>query len=174
MEDSKPEIDITSPGEFLPPPEGAIEVVVRNRDGSSRTAYKKDGKFIKRQRPMPEAREVTRMLRTLLNQAEAGPDGKIAPGTKTRLRKMFDNIVAIATNTDPDNMMAAIKAFEALMARTYGKVMPSDQELDALSLAGVKVVIVQPPEMMHPKVQEERSFEKKQPRFIDAEVIQQN
>lgn len=178
MSDSEPkvpEIDITSPGEFLPPPEGAIEVVMRNKDGTTRKVLKKDGKFIKRQRPMPEAKEITRMMRTLLSQPETGPDGKIAKGEKTRFRKMFDNMVAIASNGDPEFSMSAIKAFEVLMARGYGKVTPSDQELDALSTAGIKVIVVPPPSnMMYPEQIEERKERAKSPAFIEGTVVEQN
>lgn len=177
MSDSDKALDLTQPSVFTPPA-GSTEIVVRNADGKTFSTRLKDekGKFIRKRKPMPEANELTRLMRTLLNQAEADADGRLTHASRTRVRRMFDNMVAIATNEDkdPKALMAAVKAFEVLMARAYGKVQPSDQELGALERAGVKIVVVQPPELNHPMVTDQEKKKPEQPSFADAEVIQQN
>lgn len=55
------------------------------------------GRFQKKKKSPPKSEEITGYMRDLLSRAEAGPDGKIVKGTKTRFRKMFDNIFEIAS-----------------------------------------------------------------------------
>jgi hypothetical protein len=153
------------------------ELVVRNADGVTFSTRIKDekGKFVKKPRPLPDAREVTRMMRTLLNQAEGELDKetgkiKVIKGAKSRFRKMFDNMVRIASNDsdDPKSMMAAVKAFEVVALRALGKPSVSDEEIEALKVGGVKIILIQPPQLMHNDFKEEH----KEPQFLPAEVIE--
>jgi hypothetical protein len=179
MDDS--EVEIEGPVENKPT--GPLEIVVKNNNGTLGTRLKdpKTGKFLKKPKPMPDAKEVTRLMRTLLNSAEGELDSatgkvRVVKGTKTRFRKMFDNMIRIASNedNDPKAMMAAVKAFEVVALRALGKPSASDEELEALKVSGVKVVIIQPPELQHREVLEERSHDKLTPSFIEAEVVHTN
>jgi hypothetical protein len=70
--------------------------------------------------------------------------------------------------------MSIIKAAELLYLRFYGKPAVSDDELDALRVHGVKVVIVQAPELQNKEVVQEKPKEMLKPSFIEAEVISTN
>lgn len=159
-------------------PSGVTALVVRNPDGVTTSVRLKNekGQFVKKPRPLPDAREVTRLMRTLLNQAEGVYDPetkrtKVLQGEKSRFRKMFDNMVRIASNDgdDPKAMMAAVKAFEVLALRALGKPSVSDEEMEALKVSGVKVILVQPPQLMHDEFKEDH----KEPQFIQAEVVEE-
>jgi hypothetical protein len=126
---------------------------------------------MKKPRPMPSAKELVRVGRQLLTSAEVGPDGKMIRGATTRHRKIFDNLVRIATleTDDPKALMSIIKAAELLYLRFYGKPSASDEEIEALKIHGVRVVIVQAPELQNKEVVEEKPKETLKPSFIDAE-----
>jgi hypothetical protein len=51
--------------------------------------------------------------------------------------------------TDPKYAMAAVKAFDALGLRFYGKPDVSDDEKEANTSHGVKIVLITKPELMH-------------------------
>jgi uncharacterized tellurite resistance protein B-like protein len=153
------------------------------------------GKFKKQKTTMPKTLDVTRLLRNLLLQSVAGPDGKMRKGDKTRIRAMFDNIFEIAsmspeqpvfdkfgnpivdengkavTAKDAKIAMASVQAFKELMSRAYGMPSKSDEEMDALKTQGVKIVVIAPPNMMDKEVYEEKPKEKLVPAFIDAEIV---
>jgi hypothetical protein len=188
-----PDSETNIPGAEPKAPEGPTSITVRNAHGGGFSTRLKDksGKFVRKPKQVPETREVTDMMRRLLNSAEADSNGKLIKGAKTRFRKMFDNMVDIATNratikefdkegnlesesADAKAMMAAVKAFEVLMARAYGKVAPGDEEMDALKTAGVKIVVIPPPDLMHPETVAEDHKSPTKPSFIDAEIIKQN
>jgi hypothetical protein len=157
-------------------PKSPTEIVVRSPEGTLVTRLKDEkGRFVKKPRPLPSTKEITRLGRTLLNSAEAGPDGKAIKGTATRHRRIFDNLVRIATleTEDPKALMAVIKAAELLYLRYVGKPSASEEELEALKTSGVKIVVVQPPELVNNAPAEERK-EPAKPSFLDAEIIQQN
>ena len=155
------------------------------------------GKFQKKKKSMPKTEEITRYMRELLNKAEAGPDGKVVSGSKTRFRRMFDNIFNIAaadpmqlvmdklgnvlinnetgkpyTYFDAKCAMSSTQAFKELMLRVYGMPSKSDEEIDALKKEGVKIVIIAPPEMVNKEIVAETAREKLVPSFIDAEIIE--
>ena len=160
-------------------PKGPLELVVRNVDGktfSTRLKDPKTGHFMKKLRPMPSAKELVRVGRQLLTSAEVGPDGKMIRGATTRHRKIFDNLVRIATleTKDPKALMAVIKAAELVYLRFYGKPSASDEEIEALKTHGVKIVIVQPPELRNNEATKEKAKETLKPSFVDAEVISTN
>src|ERR1700677_1014533 len=155
-------------------PKGLTELVVRNADGVTFSTRLKDknGRFVKKPKPLPSGKEIVRLGRTLFNSAEAGPDGKPVKGKKTRHRMIFDRLYEIATMQldDPKALMAQIKAAELLYTRYWGKPSVSDEELEALQISGVKIVLVQPPDLMHKEFKEE----KQQPQFIEAEIVGEN
>jgi hypothetical protein len=160
-------------------PPGTSIVMVKGNNGSYHPRIKDDktGHFVKTPKPLPSAIEVTRTMRKFLAKVETGQ-------TESRITRILENMTDIAMNDQVDiktgqrdakAMMAAVKAFEALWLRAYGKPALSDDEKEALKHSGVKIVIVQPPTLMNPNVLEESTEEKKtQPSFVDAEVIQQN
>jgi hypothetical protein len=148
----------------------AMEIAVVHPDGTSSLRLKDSkGRFMKKDRPLPSGKELTRFGRDLLIRAEAGPDGKVIKGTKTRHRKIFDNLVRIATleTDDPKSLMSIIKAAELLYLRFYGKPSASDEEIEALKTSGVKVILVQPPKLMHDDFKEDH----KEPEFLLAEIL---
>lgn len=74
------------------------ELIVHPQTGDTRVVLRgESGKFQKKKKSMPKTEEVTRYMRELLNKAEAGPDGKMTRGDRTRFRRMFDNIFTIAS-----------------------------------------------------------------------------
>jgi hypothetical protein len=156
-------------------PKGPLSLIVRNVNGtfSERLKDPKTGHFMKKQRPMPSAKELVRVGRQLLTSAEVGPDGKMIRGATTRHRKIFDNLVRIATleTDDPKALMSIIKAAELLYLRFYGKPSASDEEIEALKVHGVKIVVVQSPTLMHPDVVEQKPEDKSAPSFINAEFV---
>ena len=157
---------------------------------------KSNGQFAKKTREMPSSLEVTRLMRTLLNQAESGPDGHILKGAHSRFRKMFDKIYEIATcgfeqpvrdrqgnvvlladgtpltYKDAKMAMASVQAFKELMLRAHGEAPKNDAELEALQQQGVKIVVITPPEMMNKEIKTELQQEKLVPKFIEAEIIE--
>jgi hypothetical protein len=160
------------------------EIVVQNSDGKTFSTRLKgaDGKFKAKEKSMPSSRELTRWGRNLLAQAEAGPDGKVIKGTQTRHRKIFDNMVRIASYIPPDTTsegdkakwaMASGKTMEILYRRFFGKETVSDEELEAVKQSGVKFVLVQAPTLINNVPKEDVKAPTK-PSFVDAEVVQQN
>jgi hypothetical protein len=165
----------------LEEPKPTEEIIVRN-DAPLKVIRGPKGTFCKQKTTMPKTQDVTRLLRNLMAQAEAGPDGKMRHGDKTRIRKMFDNIVSIAsmpaeqplfhkltgepmldtagrvvTVKDAKSAMASVQAFKELTARIYGQYAKSDEEIDALKTQGVKIVVISPPaEMMNREVKEDK------------------
>jgi hypothetical protein len=73
---------------------------------------------------------------------------------------------------DPKVMMASAQNLKEVMLRAYGAPSKSDEELNAMKLQTVKVVIMQHPEMMDKTVVEDKPHEKPVPAFIDAEIIE--
>ena len=157
---------------------------------------KSNGQFAKKTREMPSSLEVTRLMRTLLNQAETGPDGHIMKGAHSRFRKMFDKIFEIATcgfeqpakdkhgnvimmpdgkpltYKDAKMAMASVQAFKELMLRSHGEAPKNDAELEALQQHGVRIVVIQPPaEMMNRDVIEDAPRPALKPAFIEGEFV---
>jgi hypothetical protein len=59
-----------------------------------------------------------------------------------------------------------------MMLRAYGMPTKSDEEMEAMKTQGVKVVILQHPEMMDKKVYEEKPREALVPAFIEGEFTE--
>lgn len=188
------EIDLTKPGVFQKTP-GASESIIIRRDTPVKVERTKSGKFAKQAKSMPKTQDVTRILRNLLNQAEASPDGVIRRGDKSRIRKMFDNIVYIASK-DPNVPLydketgepllnadgtprtyfsdkiagVAVQAFDKLNLRVYGQYTKSEEELEALKTSGVKfVVLPMPSELMNKEIVEDKPKPALKPEFIEGE-----
>jgi len=160
------------------------------------------GKFQKQKKTMPKSEDMVRLIRNLLNQPEAGPDGKMRRGDVSRARKILDNIVRIAAN-DPTQVvldkagkpimvkdadgqerpltmfdakaaMASTQAFKELWLRGFGMPCKSDEELEAQKVQGVKIVILQHPEMMDKNVVEDAPRPKLEPAFAEVTDIKTN
>jgi hypothetical protein len=145
-------------------PSAPTEIVVRNADGVTFSTRLKDekGRFLRKPKAMPEGREFTRKMRKTLNKL-------VEKGDMTEFEKAFINMLRIAQNedTDPKAMSAAVLAFKELSMRALGKPSASDEEIEALKTSGVKVILVQPPQLMHQDIKEEQ----KEPQFIEAEIL---
>lgn len=191
------EVDFTKPGVFKDTP-GASESIIIRRDAPTKVARGAGGKFAKQAKSMPKTQDVTRILRNLLNQAEASPDGVIRKGDKSRIRKMFDNIVYIASK-DPNIPLfdkegnpilnsdgtqrtyfsdkiagVAVQAFDKLNLRVYGQYTKSEEELEALKTSGVKfVVLPMPTELMNKEVVEDKPKPALKPLFIEGEFTEE-
>ncbi len=150
-----------------------------------------NGRFVKQQKPMPSSKDVVRLFRRQMLEIEAREDGTVDKVARSRIRRMFEEMYDIVTTSirttildkdgnayeinDPKMAIAKVQAFKALMERTYGKASPSDEEMDAMQIAGVKVVMIPPPQLMHERaVEEEKPSETLKPSFIDAEVVETN
>jgi hypothetical protein len=171
-------LDLTQP--FIPE-EGTELVAVPNKDGSTRIALraKEGGRFVKRQPAMPDGKEVTRAMRKALAKLEADPTtGRLTKNSRNAVMRMMENMVRIATNTSEDAkaMSAAVQAYKEVMARAYGVPGKTDEDREDLKTAGVKIVLIPSPELMHDKTIEigERLKQPTQPKFIEGEVISTN
>jgi hypothetical protein len=195
MEDSEIKIEEKAGEEKTPAV--SIEMVRHNgKDTLTKRIRGEGGKFVKQPKTMPKSLDVTRLLRTLLNQPVADENGKMTKGGLTRLRKMFDNIYQIAimpseqplldklgnpmldaagrvvTIKDAKIAMASVQAWKELMLRAHGMPSKSDEELESMKTQAVKVVILQHPDMMDKNIYEEKPRETLKPAFIDAEIIE--
>jgi hypothetical protein len=156
---------------------------------------KKNGQFAKKDRAMPPTREITHLMRTLLNQAETGPDGHIVKGSQSRFRKMFNKLFEIATCDfeqpvtdklgnavmvngkpltvkDPKIMMAVVQAQKEMMLRAHGDPSKNEAEVEAMQQHGVRIVVIQPPaEMMNRDVVEDAPRPALKPAFIEGEFV---
>lgn len=83
------------PGQLVPV---VSEQVVKYKEtGQIKTVLRGEGgKFVKKKRTAPKSQDVVRYMRELLQKAEAGPEGKLIKGDKSRFRRMFDNMFEIA------------------------------------------------------------------------------
>ncbi len=183
-------------------PVESVEIVKHqgNAEHLTKRIRGEKGKFVKQKKTMPKSEDMTRLIRNLLAQPMAGPDGEMRKGDITRARMILDNIVQIASN-DPNGIlldkfgkpimlkrqdgseypatvfdakaaMASNQAFKELWLRAYGMPSKSDEELEAQKAHGVKIVILQHPEMMNKEVVEDKPKEQLKPAFIDAEIIE--
>lgn len=139
---------------------------------------------------MPKSEDMTRYIRNVLNRAEANEDGKITRGSKSRINRMVSNIIRnaemdavqpiydkmgnqVGTAVDPKIMMASAQNFKEIMLRGYGAPSKSDEELNAMKMQKVSVVIITPPaEFMNKEVKEDKPREPLEPAFLDAEIVE--
>ena len=154
------------------------------------------GQFVKQPKTMAKSEDTTRYLRNVLNSAECEAGGKITQKSRSHIRKMTLNIIKnaemdaerpifdklgklvrdgdgkIVTVVDPKIMMASAQNYKEIMLRAYGAPSKSDEELNAMKMQSVKIVIIQHPEMMDKVVVEDKPHEKPVPAFLDAEIIE--
>lgn len=140
-------------------PAGPTAMIIRASSGNGVREVTKDanGRFAKKQRGMPETREVTRIIRNILNAPVADKEtGLVDRKGKKAIEKMVLNLVEIATynGKDAKAMLAAVQAFEALMLRAHGKPKVNEEEAEAMQLSGVKYVVIQAPELPNAEVVE--------------------
>lgn len=161
-----------------------IEVAVRRNNGSYSTELKdKRGRFAAKKEKLLEPKEIKKAFVKLAMQAEAGPDGKMVKGTKTRWRKVFDALMKRASYDGEDAKLAMAQIQAAKLIVPYIMNMPSraPEEIeamkDSLSGANIKVLIVPPPELINKEIisEEQKSLPDK-PSFIetiDAEIVKE-
>jgi hypothetical protein len=171
------QVDLTKP---LNPPDGTTAIVVKNPKGGGTSVRLKDdkGRFVRKQRPMPDGREIKRIGRMELMKMEADPEtGKITKGSKRKFQVIFDNMYGIATNplaqTDAKYAAASKQAADWIMLNFIGKPSETDEDKEDNKLAGIKFVLIQQPDIMHKEVVdvEDRFKEPEKPSFIDVEFV---
>lgn len=190
-EEKTPELPVQKPA--------VTEAIIKRPEGGFVTMNRGEGgKFVKKARTMPKSQDVTRLMRKLLASPVANANGKFDKGAEVRIKQMFDNIFEIAatnpnqplqdkfgnavldekgkvvTYMDAKCAMASVQAFKELMLRAYGMPSKSDEELEALKTQGVKVVILQHPELMDKTVYEEKPKPKLEPAFAEVTEITEN
>lgn len=161
-----------------------VEVAVRRNNGSYSTELKdKRGRFAAKKEKLLEPKEIKKAFVKLMMQAEAGSDGKMVKGAKTRWRKVFEAIVKRASYDGEDAKLAMAQIQAAKLIVPYIMNMPSraPEEIeamkDSLSGANIKVLIVPPPELINNEIisEEQKSLPNK-PSFIetiDAEIVKE-
>jgi len=161
-------------------PEGVVALTIRNpiaKDGSVtyREVLKdKAGKFIKKAKPLIPTTDFVRSRRKRLAQT--------TDGITADMQIMNELLAIVNTPIERDKTgvpdakfaMAKVKAAETIWLYTLGKPSPSEQEMDLLRHDGVKIVIVQPPDLMHGEITEETKPEKLKPSFADILDIHTN
>ena len=84
---------------------------------------------------------------------------------RKRLQRIFDTLLAIAT--DPEHPHA-VSAAQLLLDRAYGKVRPSEEEIDGARTGEVQIVIVNRPTGL-PKYVEPPPLDA--PKFREGEIV---
>ena len=179
-------------------PVESVEIVkhMGNAEHLTKRIRGEGGKFKKQPKTKPKSEDMTRYIRNVLNRAEANEDGTITRGSKSVIHRMVKNITKNAMMdaerpvfdklgnpvcdadgnpikvVDPKVMTASAVNFKEIMLRGYGMPSKSDEELEAQKTQGVKIVILQHPEMMDKNVVEDKPKEALKPAFIDAEIIE--
>lgn len=169
--------DSEVPKQETAPSESTAVVKIDSLGRVSKFIKGKDGKFQKQPRKHVDAALAGRQFLDFLKSKEVGSDGKIDKKTKTWLHRIIQRQAQIAVNEDPDPkaMSAATKAAEFLTQYGIGKPRMNPDDSEALRKAGVSIVIVPAPELMHPEPVEENSRKKPTvPEFVDAEVVSTN
>lgn len=84
--------------------------------------------------------------------------------SQTRLIRMVANMVDVACSNSKNN----VAAFEALMARAYGRPRPSDEETNAIAKGGITIVYGSNPQR-DPDIRPAEDLPAPEPRFLPAE-----
>jgi len=168
-------------------PPGTTSITVRNplgKDGvqTYREVLKdKDGKFIKKARPPIPVIDFVRAGRKRL--AQIRKDQKTFNDVTEDMSIVEELLAIIHTPIEydqktglPDSKFAGVKvqAADTLWLHFKGKPSTSEQDLEALKHDGIKVVIVQPPDLMHSEITEEKKEEKKVPSFANVLDVKTN
>lgn len=162
------------------------EEIVMSPHGPIRQLRGEGGKFVRKPKAMPSSREFTRVTRNYMLAMEADSNGKITKGSQSKYQMMCENMICIARRVptvlpngdiiqrDAKEDMAASQAFKILTERGLGTPPKSDEEMEALKTAGVTVVVIPAPSLMHPEVIEEKPRAKLRPAFLEAEIVETN
>jgi hypothetical protein len=155
-----------------PKPSESTEIVVRNSGGKSFSTRIKgpDGKFQKKERPMPSGREFKRIGRKIFLKAAA-------EGNVTKYQLAVETLIGYASydGTDAKLRGVAVQAFKVLTKQLGLEATATDEELEAMQVSGVKIVLVQPDSIVmarEPKNTETQKPDK--PAFLEAEIVKQN
>jgi hypothetical protein len=157
--------------------DGTTAIVVRNTNGKDKILLKdSSGRFVKKPKIRGNSKEINDAMRKVLTTIEADPlTGKLTKNSKNHIVKMTLNMARIAEydGEDPKSKSAAVQAYTAVMNRAYGMPNKSDEEREDNKLQGVKIVVIQQPELMHPEIVqiEDRLSLPSKPSFIDGEVV---
>lgn len=154
-------------------PQGPTAIIVRGPHGTLVERLKgPDGKFVKKERKLATKKDIQDVTREFLNDKfKKGPDGKMMKRDKTRLHETLEAMHKLTLSDNPVVAAAAVKAAEFLWVYAYGKPSMSDQDRSALELSGVKFVILERPELMHPEIVEEKPKPVLKPSFADQPQI---
>lgn len=149
-------------------PQGPTAIIVRGPHGELREALKgANGQFVKKERQLATKKDIQDVTREFLNtKFKKGADGKMEKRDKTRLHETLEAMHKLTLNENPVVAAAAVKAAEFLWVYAYGKPSMSEKDRSAMELAGVKYVILERPELMHPEVQEEKPKPVLKPSFV--------
>lgn len=158
-------------------PTGPISMIVRKPGGGVREMLKDPitGKIVAKPKRMVSTLEVTRLTRNYLDMRVA--DTKAGTNKfKKRLEMLNDHMYKIAvgeSEADAKKDMASVQAYKEITLRAYGKPSVSDEDRGALERAGIKIVVIPAPQLMHPEVVKEHQENEKpvKPSFINAEFI---
>ncbi len=134
------------------PPETSL-VLVKNKDGSLTEKLRSaKGTFVAKKKPLIPTIEFTRKERKILYSPCQQKDKE----GMTEHEVAFRNILSIAQceSTDAKVMMAAVKAYEILTRRAFGKEAPSEQELDKLERQPITAYFVQAPALENPSIED--------------------
>src|SRR5271165_6054350 len=133
------------------------EITVRNPDGSLSTRLKdpSSGKFVKKDKAMPSSKAMTKLGRKILTGRIKLDEGGAYTSVFEAMTRYMTQIAMGKAEGDPKGHMAAVQAYKVVLERLVGKVPPSEEELEALSFSGVKVVIIQPPQLQNKEVLKE-------------------
>jgi hypothetical protein len=129
-----------------PEPSTAL-VAPRPRDAS--------GKFVPRQKLSKTQKSQQTMQRVLGKKDESG---------KTLEERVAEHLLNTALTVGEAGLMAGAKAFETVEARAHGKVPDNEMTIQALERQAVRVVVLAPPELMHPEPIRLEDLQKRPPR----------
>jgi hypothetical protein len=129
-----------------------------------------DGKFMKKARKPATAKDAQAILREFLEtKLEKGADGKLTKRSKSRLEEQYEKMHQLIVDENPITRNAAVKAWEVMLERAYGKAGPGDKELDALKASGIRTIFIEMPTGI---TKGEEHVKELKPSFIDAEIIE--
>lgn len=163
MSDSEAIVPTNVAPEVTPEPKNnVVEKLVKNKDGSYRTAVFVNGKFSKR----TDKREISE------DQAKAL--GRRLVKSEDAWTKILKAQIKLAQNVDDAEFAtASTKAAEFVRAFLYGKLSLSDADKAAREHDGIKVVVINQPPAQE-GVDHTKILKPEQPSWLTAEVISTN
>lgn len=140
-----------------------------------------NGRFGKHKTHAPSGREMTQFLREYLcgHKFEVlDTTGELVKDSKTRLERILDNQLFIASDSTVEARSASVKAAQLLMERSYGRTQESDESREDLQRQQVKTIFITVPQLpcqgeLKPAEELRPHFDGAQP-FIEGEVLYTN